>query len=396
VRPSPPTRAVAGALCVALCAPLARASAQTELTLELGGSRIGPAVGFDAEDSRFLMGGLRASVYGPNGSSVYASLLAGTVVGDSLGGDFVSGLIEGSVRDAWTDRWTGSMDFKLFGFGVREPFPYRMLGAELGPAIRYRTPRTAMKVGVLAGVGTSRVELMGGLRVLLLCPPAGVCEDDLWRVGTTAEYLVGSPTVQVGVAGSAHESSGDRYTSLGGRLVFSGRWGAAELRVDRWDTPLGFETTGGVTLSIPFGGSWSFRAFAGRTDPDPLTLAQPGSGSGGALLGWSFLSTAREPERGAAPYEMLGVTERGARVRLSIAAPAGAAAVAVLGDFSLWEPVAMRREGSTWVVELEVETGTHHYGFLVDDEWYVPDDAPDVVPDEWGRLTATLVIEGAR
>jgi hypothetical protein len=47
------------------------------------------------------------------------------------------------------------------------------------------------------------------------------------------------------------------------------------------------------------------------------------------------------------------------------------------------------------MAEVDVANGTHHYGFLVDDEWYVPDDARDVVPDEWGRLSAILVIEGA-
>jgi hypothetical protein len=43
---------------------------------------------------------------------------------------------------------------------------------------------------------------------------------------------------------------------------------------------------------------------------------------------------------------------------------------------------------------LEIGNGTHDFGFLVDDEWFVPDDAPDVVPDEWSRQSATLVIEG--
>ena len=43
---------------------------------------------------------------------------------------------------------------------------------------------------------------------------------------------------------------------------------------------------------------------------------------------------------------------------------------------------------------LEIGNGTHDFGFLVDDEWFVPDDAPDVVPDEWGHQSATLVIEG--
>jgi hypothetical protein len=55
----------------------------------------------------------------------------------------------------------------------------------------------------------------------------------------------------------------------------------------------------------------------------------------------------------------------------------------------------MERDGARWVAEVDVRPGTHHFGFLVDDEWYLPDDAPDAAPDEWGRMTATLVIEGA-
>jgi 1,4-alpha-glucan branching enzyme len=79
---------------------------------------------------------------------------------------------------------------------------------------------------------------------------------------------------------------------------------------------------------------------------------------------------------------------------MSIEAPAGAGTVELLGDFTLWEPVPMRRRNGRWEIELEVGPGTHHYGFLVDDEWHVPDDTRDVVPDEWGRLSAILVIEG--
>jgi len=75
-------------------------------------------------------------------------------------------------------------------------------------------------------------------------------------------------------------------------------------------------------------------------------------------------------------------------------APATATRVEVMGDFSLWNPVPMSRERDRWTAVLEIDKGTHHFGFLVDDEWCVPDDASDVVPDESGRRSATLVIEG--
>lgn len=368
----------------------ASAAAQTQLTLELGGSQVGPAADFDSEDARFAMGGLRASVYGPQGSGVYASFLGGQVLGDSVGGSFFSGIVEANLRDHWSNRWTGNMDFKLFGFGVKDPFPYRTLAAEVAPSVQYRTPVVSLKAGVVGGMGRSRVELwrrVGG--------PTRVFSDDLWRLGANAEFLVGTPTVQVGLSGSSHESAGDMYSSLGGRLVFGGEWGVFELRADRWETPLGYETTGGLAMAIALGRGWSFRGFVGRSDPDPLTLAQPGSGSGGALLGWTFYSTAPTVSERNALYEVLSYSEQTSRVRLSVEPPEGTTQVQLLGDFTLWEPISMTREGDRWITELDVGAGTHHYGFLVDDEWYVPDDAPDVVPDEWGRLSATLVIEGA-
>jgi 1,4-alpha-glucan branching enzyme len=80
-------------------------------------------------------------------------------------------------------------------------------------------------------------------------------------------------------------------------------------------------------------------------------------------------------------------------VRFRLDVPS-AAHVELLGDFTFWEPVPMTRTGDEWTVEVNVAPGTYHFGFNVDGEWYLPDDAPDSVPDEWGRRSATLVVEG--
>lgn len=365
-------------------------AAQTEVTLELGGSQIGPAVDFDARDSHFLIGGVRTSIYGPSGSGVFLSVLGGQVVGDGDGAPFLSASLDASLRDDWSTRWTGAFDVKLFGFGVQEPFPYRTLGAEASPWIRFRTANSSVKVGGLAGVGRSTLEVFRRVD-----GPRRTFETELWRVGGNAEYLVGSPTVQVGVAGSTHRAGDASYHALGGRFVVGGSWGVVEFRADRWNTPIGYETTGGLSLAIPFGGAWSFRGFFGRSDPDPLTLAEPGSGSAGALLGLTVFSTAPDLAERDALYDIVEYGDARSRVRLTVEAPTDATRVQLLGDFTLWDPVEMTRAGNRWTAEIDVPVGTHHFGFLVDDEWYVPDDAPDVVPDEWGRTTATLVIEGA-
>ena len=364
-------------------------SAQTEMTIELGASQIGPAAGLDEESARFGMAGLRLSHYGLGGSGVETSLMFGQAFGDANGGDFVSGVLNGTLRDRWGSAWTGGMDLQLVGFQVRSPFPYRAFALEGGPRISVQAGPISLTAAAIGGVGRSRVEIWR-----LLTGPSRVFEDALWRVGGTGELTVGTGAVRAGVTGGLHESAGGGYTSGGARVTFSGRWGVAEVRTDAWDTPLGREVTGGLTFLIPMSG-WSLRGFLGKSEPDPLTLAEPGSGSGGVLLGRRIFSSDDERRREAdGPYEVLSRTTGLARIRIAIEAPSSARNVVLLGDFTLWDSVQMRRAGGRWVAELDVPEGTHHYGFLVDDEWYLPDDARDVVPDEWGRRSAILVIEG--
>jgi 1,4-alpha-glucan branching enzyme len=66
--------------------------------------------------------------------------------------------------------------------------------------------------------------------------------------------------------------------------------------------------------------------------------------------------------------------------------------VSVMGDFTAWKPVPMRRQGGTWVARTPLEPGLYHFGFLVDGEWFVPEDAPGRVTDEFGRVNATVAV----
>ena len=53
--------------------------------------------------------------------------------------------------------------------------------------------------------------------------------------------------------------------------------------------------------------------------------------------------------------------------------------VAVAGNFSHWEPVAMQKEADgTFAVSVALEPGTHEYKFIVDEKWMV-----DVNNKEW-------------
>jgi hypothetical protein len=364
------------------------ATAQTEVTIELGASRVGPPSGLDGENAHFGMGGLRISHYSLNGSGVSASLMLGQTLGDPNGGDFMSAVVAGTLRDDWGTSWSGGMDAELVGFEVASPFPYRAFILEGGPSLSFRSGPIGITTRAVGGVGRSRVEIWR-----FVSGPHLIFKDGLWRLGGTGEVQLGTGTLQAALTGGAHRSAGGNSTSGGARVTLSGRWGAAEVRADVWDTPLGRETTGGLAFVIPVSG-WSLRGFLGKSEPDPLTLAEPGSGGGGILLGRTIYSSALERPRDEGPYRIVEGHADRARVRIAIGAPAGARAVALMGDFTMWDPVPMRRDGRQWVVDVDVAYGTHHYGFLVNDEWYLPDDVQDVVADEWGRDTAILVIEG--
>jgi len=361
-------------------------SAQSEVTIEVGASQIGPPLGLDAESARFVVGGLRASHLGASGSGVFASFLAGRTIAGTNGGDFVTADLGGTMAEQWSRHLRGSLDVHVLAFGVRAPYPYRAIAVEVSPAVAFTSGPVSLELGGILGSGGSRFELTSTTAGTV------VFEDALARVGGTAELTLGTGAVRFGVAGGLHETPEGSFQSGGARLLFAGGWGAVEVRGDVWQTPTGTQGTGGLALVIPISG-WSVRGFFGRSEPDPLTLAEPGSASGGLLLGRSLVS---RPVRrtGRQPWQLVSLTPTGARVLVAVETAASARSVALLGDFTLWEEVPMQRRNGRWEVELEVPEGTHHYGFLVDDQWYVPDDTRDVVPDEWGRLSAILVIEG--
>ncbi|KPK00953.1 MAG: hypothetical protein AMS20_14555 [Gemmatimonas sp. SG8_28] len=82
-----------------------------------------------------------------------------------------------------------------------------------------------------------------------------------------------------------------------------------------------------------------------------------------------------------------GVKEAIFRVRYD-----DADAVSLMGDFSDWQPISMSREDGYWVAVVPVQPGLYHFGFLVDGEWHVPENAPGRVTDEFGQTNATLAV----
>lgn len=375
-----------------------RAVAQTaDLTVEVGASSMLPPTGVDGDAAGFFVAGLRANRYGFGGNTVYGAFLVGKALDAATGGDFVSAQVGAATWHAWSPSWAVGLEGRAFGFHVADPFPYRAGAAEASATLRYRGDILSGRLAATGGAGRSEVTLTEVVqRMRRQATLTEVLTDDLWRAGSTLEVLAGGDALAAGLAGGVHRSAGGTYSSAGVRLLASGRLGALEVRADMWRTPEGNETTGGVAFYVPWGG-WTARGVGGKPEPDPLLLAEPGRGAGGVLLGRRILGRGPAPSASTRSlHQILRTSAEGARVRVIVEVPGGASTVSVLGDFTLWEPVAMTATEGRWVVEMDMPAGTHHFGFLVDGDWYMPDDAPDTVPDEWGRRSATLVVEGPR
>ncbi|MCJ7628639.1 MAG: hypothetical protein MUO50_09650, partial [Longimicrobiales bacterium] len=229
------------AIATLLLPPNPALGAQTsDLSVEVGGSSISPPAGIEGADARFLVAGIRGFHFTPGGSGVLASFLVGRTLADGTGGDFLSGALEGEAWQHFGGGWSAGLEVKGFGFRVDEPFPYRSLGLEGGPSLRFNSRHVSATVRGIAGAGWSETELQRTGR-----QPGEVVEDELWRYGGTGELLAGAGRVLGGFALGIHESSGGTYRSAGLRLLAGGGGPAMELRVDAWKTPSGTETTGG-------------------------------------------------------------------------------------------------------------------------------------------------------
>ncbi len=77
-----------------------------------------------------------------------------------------------------------------------------------------------------------------------------------------------------------------------------------------------------------------------------------------------------------------------------------AATVVVTGEFAQWDPhgIPMRRgEGGTWVAEINLVPGLHHYVFIVDgNRWVVDPNATAQVDDGFGQQNSVLLIPERR
>ena len=351
-----------------------------DLRIEVGGSRSFAPSGTDLAAATYLTAGVQVDRWTPSGSGLFAGVSGGRSTG-SNGGDWGSFILGGEAVAGAGGPIAFSLSASTYGFTVGEPFVYDALTVTARPEIRFPVGPAAIVFYGEGGKGSSTIEFRRLDRVRAFT-------QDLWHYG-------GGPELQLRVGRALTSASygvleTENSTYHRGELEISLSTSRSVIRaaLRLWDTPLGTETTGSISVRVSLGGpSWFAQLVGGRTDPDPLIRSQSG-GQAGVVIGHRLM---RFGPGGAPPVVSLQTTAEGPAARFFVEGLA-AQRVEVLGDFSAWEPRVMVQDGRAWVLEIPVTAGTYHFGFLVDGEWFVPEGAPGQVSDDWGQVNATIVV----
>ena len=391
--------ALLGVVAAACFAPTALAGQEGAISLELGAARAFPPSGTDALQASYSLVGLRAEHWQTNGSGAWAAVRGGLALDD--------GASNWGSAEAGAQLWTPlgrvvdlGLGIDAYGFTVSQPFVHKALTGTFDGRLRLRLGRVHLLMNGEGGMGQSVLELIltdldrftrnGFDRDGSLSTTVRRAEQDLWHYGGGPEMrLLGGRTV-ASLAGGVYEAQRGTYRRVTASLAgFFGNSHEAVWRVvvSAWETPVGNEVTGGLAFSFPLGSGWSASASGLRTEPSPLIRSNGGT-HGGLMLQWKPVAWSLRPT------SVYSIGKRGdeATAEFTLERP-DARTVDVVGDFSGWEPIAMERSDDEWVLTLAVAPGVYHFGFVVDGEWYLPDEGiPGRVSDEWGRDNGTLVV----
>jgi hypothetical protein len=362
---------------------------QTALALDLGASYSLPPAGGTGVASTYANGGLRLGGTFGSGGFFHAAGIGGLALSEE-GASWASLLAGGGWLQPISR--TVSLGLTVAGeaFTVGEPVPYRAAYAQAEPEIGFAFGGTSLRVGGYGAVGSSEVTVFEtfirdtrfGRRVFQV---GSVVASDLWAWGGAAEIAQRLGVLTPRLAVEAYESPQGPYVV--GRIGLDVRPEVGIFFVEGswWDTPDGEELSLIAGLRVRTGGKSTFMASGGRYGPDPL-LDSPAAGSLGAGVSLELARLGRVPEL---TWQILAGEEQ--TLVVALRAPE-AASVQCVGEFTSWEAVPMLRDGDVWHLTLPIDNGVHHFGFVVDGEWYVPPEAPGLVEDEWGGMQATIVV----
>jgi hypothetical protein len=341
------------------------AAQDARLFVDAGLSHARPPADVASDPATYAMLGGRF-LLGPTFGSAYGAQALDSNSADWLGG---------TLGAQWRTGGIGGPGFSLTGtvsaFTVGEPTSYDAATARLVPEASLPLGASTLRLRGYGGLGRSDVADPGG-------DPPGSVVSDLWAYGGGLELarpLGPGLSTHAWVGAEVYEAADGTFLAAyigGGGALGRARWNVLELRA-------------GISVGLTRG--WTVESAAGRAGPDPLLGSPPGV-DGGLTLVWEPLARLAPPplislQRNADSTTVLIQLERG-----------DAESVSVLGDFSAWEEIALERRGARWMTRLSLPPGIYHFGFRVDGEWYVPEDAPGRVTDEYGQLNATLVVPG--
>jgi hypothetical protein len=267
----------------------------------------------------------------------------------------------------------------VFLLEYRESFNYGTVGAQLQPQLRLVGDALTLRpLAVLSRWSADSI-----------AATYGVLGAQLQWQHTAGQVLL-RLTGDAYTAGDNGFRSG-QYYGLGAEAYTVFRGNTLGAGVMLADNPLDSETGFTLWASRPLKDNLRVDVLFAHTVTDAV-FGTPGALGFTAVLSWRFRhKVPPEPPRLASVGRAVS---RGRVVQFNVKLPHAAKAVAVSGTFSDWRPIALKRNASgTWSGNVTIEPGTHQYGFLIDGkEWYVPDDAADVIDDGFGRKNVTLIV----
>jgi hypothetical protein len=179
-------------------------------------------------------------------------------------------------------------------------------------------------------------------------------------------------------------AAGEHYPMA--RLQLGGSVGRARVwsTAGRWFGDRLSETTWGAGTSVDVGARGEVWASVRREAADPLYLSP-------TRTSWNVGYSLKLGRSSAAMQPPL-VRNGSLVVRLPRRA-AARAAPSVAGEFSNWEPLAMRTTGDEWQVEIPVQPGVYRFAFVsAAGEWFVPEGYPGRMDDDMGGHIAIVVV----
>lgn len=355
----------------------------------LASTALPPARVFDQSVGVYGMLGARANYNRPLLDLGLASYIG---VGENSDDGRWGALAANATRDFQFGSLNGSGELELFGVHYAEPFSYTAGLLSGRPRLSHAFNGFEATVTPELGIGfwrsssplsrepnPARLETQGTLRLAALR-------------GTVAAPFSKGAVALTATAADAHNGVANG-TYLGVNLGLAQVVRGMDVTGDiAWlNGPLKTEAGITVTVGRAFGERTYVSADVGRRVGD---IALGSAGHFGATLGVSW----RPGRSRVAPAErpqivVIGMREaRGTRVEFTLPATQAQTA-AVVGSFTGWKPRQMTRTANGWTISMLIPTGAHQFSFLLDgDRWYLPEGAPGVVDDGFGRKNATLVI----